>query len=518
MEPFRDYEIIEVIGQGGMGVVFRARHKLRRREVALKVIHDHLANNEELRARFLREARILDRLDHPNILALRDYFEDRGRLVIATDFLTGRTLAEVLGDGAPLPRETSLVYLSSILQGVAHAHGQGIIHRDLKPSNIFVTREGNVKILDFGLSKELRGGARMTATGQMIGTPIYMPPEALRTRNKVPIRDVGTEGDIYAVGVIAYRLLSGQLLYHLDEEADAVDALAELAVHYSAGDPVEPLGALGENLPADTADLVMQCLSQDPKTRPDAASVLVRLTEATRGRHRVEEAPSTTGMETYWEEGEVKPARAPEPRTGASRKEDEVEPKRAPEPRSGANRKWTRLGIIAAGTAAIALLAFGIYQMAIRNNHPEVPGAPHAEELRQAMERAESTPGPIPEKIAALERFIEENQRDDNPYLETAKHKIDQLRSQMEREQADAERERQEAARREEEERRAREEEARRAREEEEARRRAEEERKARADEEPVSGVKKAHQPREEAAIRDEEVKQPGTRGRDLGI
>jgi formylglycine-generating enzyme required for sulfatase activity len=247
--------------------------------VALKVIHKHLSGNEKhVRERFLQEAKILDQLDHPNILAIKDCFEERGRLVIATELLQGRTLAAVLRNDPSLPHEVKRDYLIQILEGVAYAHDRDIIHRDLKLTNIFITEDNIVQLLDFGLGKQLGVGQILTRTGVKLGTPIYMPPETLRAKRQVKVRDVGKEGDIFAIGVIAYRLFTGRLPYDISEGANAVSAMTELAVHYSAGDPIEPVGALCRDLSPSTADAIMACLSLSPQARPGIRDVLHRVT------------------------------------------------------------------------------------------------------------------------------------------------------------------------------------------------------------------------------------------------
>ena len=264
MEEFRDYTVLSEIGRGGMGIVYLAKHNILGHEVALKVIHGQLAQKDEglARARFIQEAMLLAKLEHPNILKLQTCFEDDGRLVIVTDYLLGKTLQEIMAQQSIPEFDFSINILRQIVEGVAYAHNQGIIHRDLKPSNIFVTTNGEVKLLDFGVGKDLGGGAQMTSTGVVIGTPAYMPPESLRAKNKVAAKDIGPEGDIYSIGVIAYKLFSGQLPFNLDESISAVEALTLLAVHYSTHEEITPLSQISSTVPPPVANAVMACLSQ----------------------------------------------------------------------------------------------------------------------------------------------------------------------------------------------------------------------------------------------------------------
>lgn len=276
MEEFRDYVVLKEIGRGSMGVVYLARHKMLNTRVALKVIRENLICDDNLltRSRFIKEAQLLSRLNHPNILRLRTCFEDTNRLVIATDYLSGKSLAEVLKEHHTVSLEFFLHILTQLIQGVAHAHKQNVIHRDHKPSNVFITTDGTVKILDFGVGKDLGSSVHITATGVVIGTPAFMPPELLRTQKKVAAKHIGPEGDVYAIGVIAYRMLSGTLPYNLDATISSTDALAELAVHYTIEDPIQPLSELCPEVPRNITAIIMRCLSLDATRRPQSNSLL----------------------------------------------------------------------------------------------------------------------------------------------------------------------------------------------------------------------------------------------------
>ena len=313
MQQFRDYEVIEEIGHGGMGVVYRAKHKLLGEKVALKVIHEHLlrADDATVKARFVQEATLMAKLDHPNIVKLRNCFEEDGRLVIVCELLDGTPLDEILADDRPLPMATRLYWLRQLVNGVSFAHRQNVIHRDLKPANLFISRDDQLKILDFGLGKDLSSDARMTSTGQILGTPAYLPPETYRVKNKVPIRDVGKKGDVFAVGVIAYRMLSGHLPFNMDEGLSATEVFTLLAVNYNGGKAIDPLAIRDKALSPALTDAVMNCLALDPNDRPET---LLELQDALTEKPAVrEDAPlptnseptrpdnSLTGLETYFE-------------------------------------------------------------------------------------------------------------------------------------------------------------------------------------------------------------------------
>ena len=302
MQEFRDYTILSEIGHGGMGVVYRAKHKLLSEEVALKVIHEHLlrADDATVKARFVQEAMLMAKLEHPNILKFRDCFEDQDRLVIVSDLLHGRTLADILHEHPTVGYRFAFHVFKHIISGISYAHSQGIIHRDLKPSNIFFTEDGLVKILDFGVGKKVGGGAQMTATGAVIGTPAYMAPETLRTKNKIMAKDVGPEGDVYALGTIAYRMLSGKLPYDIDERNSAIDVVAELAVHFSKEHPIKPLQGLCPRLPPIFCSNVMQCMSLAPEKRPSTASLFRALDSEQNNTEDNHTEISLTGTETFF--------------------------------------------------------------------------------------------------------------------------------------------------------------------------------------------------------------------------
>jgi len=186
------YQIVEEVGRGGMGTVYRAKQPALERDVAVKVLPDQLAAEPGFRDRFRQEAVVVARLRHPNIVAVHDFGEQDGVSYLVTEFIEGTTLDGVMG--APLGAEA-----------LDHAHANGILHRDVKPSNIFVNRDGSPVLGDFGLARMASADARLTQTGMVIGTPAYMAPEQCEGA------EVGPETDVYALATIAYPLLAGAL-------------------------------------------------------------------------------------------------------------------------------------------------------------------------------------------------------------------------------------------------------------------------------------------------------------------
>jgi predicted Ser/Thr protein kinase len=187
------YEILGELGQGGVGVVYRARDRELGREVAVKVLRPLADADDTARERFLREARLAAGISHPNVVAVYD----AGVPYMVMELVDGRPLSEVEGDRLELLRRAAL--------GVAAAHARGIVHRDLKPANILVSRSGEPKVADFGLAWTQEAGARLTRDGAAVGTPIYMAPEQAEGRGEVSPRS-----DVYALGAILYELLAGR--------------------------------------------------------------------------------------------------------------------------------------------------------------------------------------------------------------------------------------------------------------------------------------------------------------------
>ena len=213
------YEILEHIGSGGMGDVYRANDNKLKREVALKVLPEHFARDPERIARFRREAQLLAQLNHPNIAAIYNFEELPSARFLVMELVLGETLRERMKRG-PLPIEEALNICSQITEALEHAHEKPIIHRDLKPANVKVTPEGQVKVLDFGLAKAF-GGDRSaidphdlptgslggTLQGTILGTPAYMSPEQARGKT------ADKRTDIWALGCVLYELLTGKWVF-----------------------------------------------------------------------------------------------------------------------------------------------------------------------------------------------------------------------------------------------------------------------------------------------------------------
>ena len=202
------YEILSPLGTGGMGEVYRARDPRLERQVAIKVLHPQFAKDPDRLRRFCLEAKAASALNHPNIITVHEIGESEAGPYLVTEFIDGQTVRAMLSEGA-LPLEQALDIAAQASEGVARAHEAGIVHRDLKPENFMVTRDGFVKVLDFGVAKlqpreeEGPGGANATATGMIVGTTGYLSPEQLRGSPADP------RSDIFSLSVVLYEMLTG---------------------------------------------------------------------------------------------------------------------------------------------------------------------------------------------------------------------------------------------------------------------------------------------------------------------
>src|SRR5438046_868420 len=194
------YEVECVVGEGSMGVVYRAVDPVINRRLAIKVMTDAVAQDAALRERFLREAQAAGSLQHPNVVTIYDFGEVDDHLYIAMEYVEGDDLSDLLLKRVSLPFAESLDLVMGVLQGLAYAHKRGIVHRDIKPANIRVDTEGKARLMDFGVAH--LASSEMTSTGVLLGTPSYMAPE------QITGAPVTAETDIFSVGAVVYELIA----------------------------------------------------------------------------------------------------------------------------------------------------------------------------------------------------------------------------------------------------------------------------------------------------------------------
>jgi TolB-like protein/tRNA A-37 threonylcarbamoyl transferase component Bud32 len=245
------YRIIEEIGQGGMGIVYKAEDLKLKRCVALKFLPPHLMDSSELKERFLIEAQAAAALSHPNICVIHEVGESEDRPYIAMEYVEGETLRDRVRKG-PLQPEEAVDLVSQVAAGLAEAHGKGIIHRDIKSANIMVTAKGRAKVMDFGLAK-LRGGTSLTRTQTTLGTVAYMSPEQARGEELDP------RTDIWSLGVVLYELLAGKLPFQGDHDQSVIYSILHK-------EPESLVKACPGTAP-DLEHIVGQALSKKPADR-----------------------------------------------------------------------------------------------------------------------------------------------------------------------------------------------------------------------------------------------------------
>jgi tetratricopeptide (TPR) repeat protein/predicted Ser/Thr protein kinase len=255
------HEVRELLGRGGMGVVYKAWHRRLQRPVAVKMLlAGAYAKPQELE-RFLREAETVAGLQHANIVQVHEAGDVDGRPYFTMEFVEGGSLAQKLA-GTPQPARQAAALVASVAEAVHAAHQRGIVHRDLKPGNILLTADGTPKLTDFGLARHLEGTAGLTQSGVPVGTPSYMAPEQAEGK----ARGVGPAADTYALGAILYELLTGRPPFWAETAAASLQ-------HVLTEDPVPP-SRLNPQVPRDLETICLKCLHKEPERRYASAAAL----------------------------------------------------------------------------------------------------------------------------------------------------------------------------------------------------------------------------------------------------
>jgi tRNA A-37 threonylcarbamoyl transferase component Bud32/tetratricopeptide (TPR) repeat protein len=263
------YRIVEKLGQGGMATVYKAYHAALDRYVAIKVMHPAFMEDPNFLARFQREARIVAKLDHPNIIPIYDFAEHNGHPYLVMRFVEGETLKARIDDG-PLEKDEILRITQAVGEALTYAHKQGILHRDIKPSNVLLTPDGGVYLTDFGLARMAEAGESTLSRDMMVGTPQYISPEQAKG-----IRELDARTDVYSLGVVLYELLVGRAPF----TADTPYAI----IHDHIFTPLPLPRQLNPDLPEPIERVLLKALAKEPADRFQSVEELIAALESAIG-------------------------------------------------------------------------------------------------------------------------------------------------------------------------------------------------------------------------------------------
>ncbi|MGI8553913.1 MAG: serine/threonine-protein kinase [Dehalococcoidia bacterium] len=269
------FKLLSLLGTGGFATVYRAEDTQLGREVALKLLHPHLARDEGFVRRFRAEARAAARLRHPHIVTVYEVGETAdGRAFLIMALLEGTLLSTIIAGQAPLPLQEASPIVTQLASALDYLHSQRLVHRDLKPANVMVASDGNVTLMDFGIARAVDDQTQLTATGQMVGTPVYMAPEQISNDA------VGPRADIYALGVLTYEMLAGKPPFRGSVTSVIADQLNKAP---------PPISEFSPTLPSQVWKALQICLAKYPSDRPATATIFVSLLL---GEHSLDELPT----------------------------------------------------------------------------------------------------------------------------------------------------------------------------------------------------------------------------------
>ncbi len=335
------YKILDVLGTGGMGIVYLAEHSFLGRQVAIKKLHTKFTANEDMVARFFREGRMVNAIKHEGITQITDFVVDGGAAYYVMELLEGQTLSALQASEGALPVIRALPIAMQLCDVLAAVHEAGIVHRDLKPDNVFlINRQMNrdtVKLLDFGVARaDAAGLDDQTAAGIIVGTPFYMSPEQAEGKS------IDHRCDIYAVGIVLFQMVTGQRPF-------VADSAIRVMVMHATEPPPSPAELSPWHLPPELEDLILRCLAKDPADRPQTAKQLfAELRKINRWLLHPNERPASTPPPT----GTLPPATKRSP--GLAKERLGAEPKNV--------RRRIAVGVSTATVVALGLFSLFLWR------------------------------------------------------------------------------------------------------------------------------------------------------------
>jgi serine/threonine-protein kinase len=328
-----DYQVLAVLGAGGMGKVYKVRNVISDRIEAMKVLLPDLAGESDLADRFLREIKVQASLSHPNIANLHTALRFENQLLMLMEFVEGVTLDDRLKQG-PLPVADACNYIGQALSALAYAHKNGVVHRDIKPANMMLTANGVIKLMDFGIAKS-SADRKLTMTGTTMGSLYYMSPEQIRG-----VQTLDSRSDLYSIGVSLYELVTGKRPFDGDSQFSIMSAHLEKA-------PQPPI-AVNPALPAALNDIVMLSVEREPDRRFQTADAFLK------------------ALSSIVPAGAAPAAVAPPPAkaSAAAAAKPSPSPAVAPVQRKPLRAAWVAVGGLCAVAAVVALIQFGPFRRA----------------------------------------------------------------------------------------------------------------------------------------------------------
>lgn len=384
------YQIIGPLGQGGMAAVFKAYHPQLDRHVAIKFIHQTFLEDASFIARFQREAKIIARLDHPNIVPVYDYSEYNKQPYLVMKYIEGQTLRELMTE---MPMPEMLDVMSSVADGLTYAHNQGVLHRDIKPGNIIVDNQKRPYITDFGLARIVQSGQSTLSQDMLLGTPHYVSPEQAKG-----IDNLGPPADIYSLGVVLYEIAVGRVPF----SGNTPYAI----VHDHIYSPLPRPSDLNDSVSPQVEDVLMKALAKEPSERYHSATELVNaFREAQLSTPQTAKAATTVARQ---------PEPPPVPAVSATLNAPATaitQPQKA-----GRSRLWI-IGL----PALLVLVVIVVGLVSLRGQNRPGPTEPAPPTATIVATRETITPSEIPDNVPEETQQVEQNSQTAEAYLALAK-------------------------------------------------------------------------------------------------